>query len=1077
MAGKHEPSENRIGTTTLPATTMRDTCQTENDASDPPGIARRQGWTPSAISGGRVIQGGVGLTLTIGVVALVWWLADWSHLLPALLVLSRRPELLAAFLLSYTCAFALRAVAWRQIMANGGSVFSLFTYLQAALLANHLLPFKLGEAARPLLAARRGAPLAEAAASTAVARLLDFTCLILIAAGFGVLLTSLDGGTDWLRSLAIPAGVVMGATSGLMLLRYRALDRIWPGPLRNRLQTLRSQLALISVGRIARAVLWTLPSWILEAGVLLVAAEALGTELSLAAAVAVTAFTILFQVFHFTPGGIGVYEASMTGALYALGIPWEEGLAVAVLTHGLKFAYSYTVAAAFTLVAVREVLPLKGLSALRGSAEGDKHASRFEIFAARAWNVLNEGKPFTPVFSLGIFALLSVPHLGDGAYWLRAGLAIIALVPMFVVFYRFDFPLKLRVALWIYLGVFLAAFRFFDAIAIGLILGVYLTFTIVLWGTIYYHLRIGTSWFNFTRFWRLVLENPDPTSGNFLEQIPKLAILVLAFQMLVERPAVWSFVAVEGFTLAVALTALLLHQWFFTWPPAPSLVGTRLRAPAGRRISRRFITIVIDGCRADRLLEANTPFIDRIRREGVDYVDTSTVYPARTVTGFSSMFTGAPPRVHGMSSNFVPSLGVKCESIFDALRAGGLTGKLVGIAHLVDAFGEADVETVTAVTDNDEIDDALTARAKSVIQRDDPDLLILQLLSVDQTGHARGSYNSEYLHKIEESDRIIQEFLEWCDSVGYLEGATLLITADHGQGIGIGGHGHMSPSERYVPCIMWGEGLELNGPVDDPRSVMDVTATIAYFLGVEPPAQSVGQVLGIPAADEGTRPVAVIVPAYNEAENLPETLARIPKQERPDLKVIVVDDGSSDGTAEVAHRHGADVVVMHQRNRGLGAALRTGLATANELDACAAIYVDADGEYPPEQIPDLLAPIESGEADYVLGSRYLGRRPSQRAFRRIGNLVFTGALNLAAGRRISDGQTGFRAFSRRALECAEIIHDYNYAQVLTLDLLKKGMRMREVPVGYARRTKGNSFIGPKYLWRVPAGMLREMLSK
>ncbi len=527
----------------------------------------------------------------------------------------------------------------------------------------------------------------EAAASTGVARLLDFTCLILIAAGFGVLLTSLDGGTDWLRSLAIPAGVVMGATSGLMLLRYRALDRIWPGPLRNRLQTLRGQLALISVGRIARAVLWTLPSWILEAGVLLVAAEALGTELSLAAAVAVTAFTILFQVFHFTPGGIGVYEASMTGALYALGIPWEEGLAVAVLTHGLKFAYSYTVAAAFTLVEVRDILPISGLGALRGSAEGDKHASRFEIFAARAWNVLNEGKPFTPVFTLGILALLSVPHVTDGSYWLRAGLALLALVPLFVVFYRFDFPLKLRVGLWVYLGVFLAAFRFFDAIAVALILGVYLTFTIVLWGTIYYHLRIGTSWFNFTRFWRLVLENPDPTSGNFLEQIPKLTILVLTFQMLVSSPSVWTFASVEGFTLGIGVTALLLHQWFFTWPPAPSLVPTRLRAADGERISRRFITIVIDGCRFDRLLEADTPFIDRMRREGVDYVDTSTVYPARTVTGFSSMFTGAPPRVHGMSSNFVPSLGVKCESIFDAVTVQSWWGELGELGLRVAGFG------------------------------------------------------------------------------------------------------------------------------------------------------------------------------------------------------------------------------------------------------------------------------------------------------------------------------------------------------------------------------------------------------
>ena len=199
---------------------------------------------------------------------------------------------------------------------------------------------------------------------------------------------------------------------------------------------------------------------------------------------------------------------------------------------------------------------------------------------------------------------------------------------------------------------------------------------------------------------------------------------------------------------------------------------------------------------------------------------------------------------------------------------------------------------------------------------------------MDQTGHARGSYNSEYLAKIEESDRIIERFLGWCGSIGYLDGATVLITADHGQGIGIGGHGHMSPSERYVPCIIWGAGVELAGPVDKPRSVMDVTATIAYFLGVDPPAQSVGQVLGITDGDESSRPVAVIIPAYNEAENLPATLARIPRQERPDLRVIVVDDGSSDDTVGTAERHGADVVVSHQRNRGLGAALCTGLATA-----------------------------------------------------------------------------------------------------------------------------------------------------
>ena len=178
-----------------------------------------------------------------------------------------------------------------------------------------------------------------------------------------------------------------------------------------------------------------------------------------------------------------------------------------------------------------------------------------------------------------------------------------AILPMFVVFYRFDFPLKLRFGLWLALGIFLATFRFVDVAAIVLVLGLYLAFTVFLWGTVYYHLRIGTPWTNFTRFWRLVLENPDPTSGNFLEQIPKTLLLVLAFLLMVERPGLDTVVVVEGFVLGLGAAALLVHQWFFTWPPAPSLTPTRLRAASGQRRCKRFIAIVIDGCRADRLLE------------------------------------------------------------------------------------------------------------------------------------------------------------------------------------------------------------------------------------------------------------------------------------------------------------------------------------------------------------------------------------------------------------------------------------------------------------------------------------------
>ena len=1017
------------------------------------------------------------LSLTLVVVALltVGYLADWPQLKMAVQQLGNQPWLLAVLVMAYSGAFLLRAIGWRALCFSRVNLYHLFVSIQAGLLVNHLAPIKLGEIVRPLLAVRYGMPMAEAASTTAVARYLDFAALLGIAMIVGTAASISTGMQLWLEGLALPAAVIMCCGAILLAMRHSLGFGMFPVFLRSRLELLQNQLQQVSARQVAHSALWTLPSWVLEAAVILVAARALGVELSIAAAVAVTAFTILFQVFHVTPGGIGVYEAVMTGALHAHGVPWDQGLALAIATHGLKFAYSYTVALAFTLTALRKLPELNPLNSLRGSSDGTKAASRFEVVAARLWNVLNEGKPFTPVFVIGILGLLSIPHLADGDYWPRAGIALAALLPLFVLFYRFDFPLKLRSVLWVALAAFLAAFRFIDLVSLALVLGIYLTFTIFLWGTVYYHLRIGTPWTNFTRFWRLVLENPDPTSGNFLEQIPKILLLVLAFLLMVERPGPDTVVAVEGFVLGLGTVALLVHQWFFTWPPAPSLTPTRLVATDGQRRCKQFIAIVIDGCRADRLREADTPFIDRARREGADYVDTSTVYPARTVTGFSSMFTGAPPIAHGMRSNFVPSLGVKCESIFDSLRESGMSGRLVGIAHLVDAFGD-DVETVTAVTHNDEIDEALVAKAKAVMTRDEPDLLALQLLSVDQTGHARGSYNSEYLAKIEATDRKIEEFLQWCEQQGYLDNATVLITSDHGQGIGIGGHGHMSPEETYVPCLMWGAGVDLAGEFDDPRSVMDVAPTIAYFLGVRPPAQSTGQVLGVSDAAEDSKPVAVIIPAYNEAENLPETLSRIPRGNLPNLQVIVVDDGSTDATAELARREGADLVISHSRNRGLGAALRTGLSAARSVDARAAVYIDADGEYPPEQIPDLLAPIEEGKADYVLGSRYIGTRERQPLIRGIANRLFTALLCVASGRRITDGQTGFRAFSRRALECAEIIHDYNYAQVLTLDLLKKGMRMREVPISYRFRTRGRSFIGIKYLWRVPVAMLREMLT-
>src|SRR3712207_6591696 len=159
------------------------------------------------------------------------------------------------------------------------------------------------------------------------------------------------------------------------------------------------------------------------------------------------------------------------------------------------------------------------------------------------------------------------------------------------------------------------------------------------------------------------------------------------------------------------------------------------------------------------------------------------------------MLTGAAPERTGIASNLVLKLGLKVESIFDVMRRHGKNGRLVGIAHLIDAFGD-DVASVTSVAHNDKIDQNLIGTARHELDEHDPELLILQLLAVDQNGHTRGTYYPEYVERIEITDGLIEEFMHWCEERGYLDEAAMILMADHGQGRGIGAHGHLSEIGR-----------------------------------------------------------------------------------------------------------------------------------------------------------------------------------------------------------------------------------------------------------------------------------------
>ena len=224
--------------------------------------------------------------------------------------------------------------------------------------------------------------------------------------------------------------------------------------------------------------------------------------------------------------------------------------------------------------------------------------------------------------------------------------------------------------------------------------------------------------------------------------------------------------------------------------------------------------------------------------------------------------------------------------------------------------------------------------------------------------------------------------------------------------------------------------------------------------------------------------LAVIVPAKDEEATIGELLGRIysVRVSGYELQTFVVDDGSVDRTAEMARKGGA-TVVSHQHNRGLGAAVRTGLRAAVEAGATAVAYLDADLEYFPEDIPRLVEPVLAGRADYVLGSRFRDGVRGMKLHRRLGNYAFTALLVVLTGCWMTDGQTGMRAFSREAAGRMEIIHDYNYAQVLTLDLVRKGFRIEEVPIRYQVREHGESFIRWTYPAKVLPAIWRELISR
>jgi len=209
-----------------------------------------------------------------------------------------------------------------------------------------------------------------------------------------------------------------------------------------------------------------------------------------------------------------------------------------------------------------------------------------------------------------------------------------------------------------------------------------------------------------------------------------------------------------------------------------------------------------------------------------------------------------------------------------------------------------------------------------------------------------------------------------------------------------------------------------------------------------------GRVPAEPRADPQALPAQglLLIPAFNEEPRLPALLARIAELELP-LRCVVVDDGSRDGTARVARRAGA-VVLRHPWNLGYGAALQTGYKYALAAGAPWVVQMDADGQHDPRDVVRLLAPVERGECDLVLGSRFLeptGYRMG--VLRTLGRALFS-AIARGFGFSVTDPTSGFQALGRRALELhAGDVFPSDYPDVDVLVLAhRRGLVVRECAV-------------------------------
>ena len=259
-----------------------------------------------------------------------------------------------------------------------------------------------------------------------------------------------------------------------------------------------------------------------------------------------------------------------------------------------------------------------------------------------------------------------------------------------------------------------------------------------------------------------------------------------------------------------------------------------------------------------------------------------------------------------------------------------------------------------------------------------------------------------------------------------------------------------------------------------------LTALVLYVIGRLREQQltiaELTRSLTVDQADLGEdeeRTVYIVIPAYNEADSVQSVVASLPETVRGyEVVPLVVSDGSSDATARRAEETDA-AVVEHPINQGQGGALKTGFEIARENGADVVVTIDADGQHPIDQLDNLIGPIVDDEADYVVGSRYIGTdRSGNGPVRQAGIRTFTWLINLLTDMDVSDCTNGFRAIRGSRLDELTLTEEQFSAPELLIEARKNGLRIREIPVTIAEREHGES---KKPKVRYALGLMRTIL--